>query len=102
MLSRGARRLGELSAVRAPRRTRSPERGRAGGRARRRSLIAGDDPPASSDGAVTDDAVDRFYQGRILRLYPGSRSGVVRTGGGRDVAFAVPHVQIVGTTRGFA
>jgi cold shock CspA family protein len=27
---------------------------------------------------------------------------VVRTGGGRDVAFALPHVQIVGTTRGFA
>lgn len=60
----------------------------------------GDAPATVGDGAPAAD--DRFYQGRILRLYPGSRSGVVRTGSGRDIAFAIPDVQILGSTRGFA
>lgn len=45
---------------------------------------------------------DRFYQGTILRVYPGSRSGLLRTGNGREVLFAIPHVEILGTTQGFA
>jgi hypothetical protein len=59
-----------------------------------------EEPPREA--GVDAPADDRFYQGRILRLHPGSRSGVVRTGSGRDIAFAVPDVQILGSTAGFA
>jgi len=44
---------------------------------------------------------DRFYQGIILRVYPGRRSGILRTGNGREIVFVMPDVEIVGTTRGF-
>jgi hypothetical protein len=37
-----------------------------------------------------------------MRLYPGSRTGVVRTSTGRDVPFAVDDVRILGTEAGFA
>ncbi len=65
-------------------------------------MTAGGAPRETGDDRLGDDTGDRFYQGTILRLYPGSRSGVVRTRGGRDVAFAVPHVRIVGAAHGFA
>ena len=45
---------------------------------------------------------DNFYQGTILRLNAGSRTGSVRTGNGRDIAFTTRDVRILGTTRGFA
>ena len=44
---------------------------------------------------------DRYYQGSILRVHPGSRTGVVRTDRGRDVSFDARHVEILGTTEGF-
>jgi hypothetical protein len=67
-------------------------------------VSAGDDERARSGepAATTDAARERFYQGTILRLHPGSRSGTVRTGNGRDVAFLLRDVYILGTTRGFA
>ena len=46
-------------------------------------------------------AHDRYYQGSILRLHPGSRTGVVRTDHGRDVPFDARHVQIIGAAQGF-
>lgn len=45
---------------------------------------------------------DRFYQGTITRLFPGSRSGILRTGNGRDVGFVLRDVQLLGTARGLA
>ncbi|MBI3767220.1 MAG: hypothetical protein HY271_01865 [Deltaproteobacteria bacterium] len=56
-------------------------------------------PPVT---AAADDPRSRFYQGTILRLYSGSRSGLVRTGSGRDVPFAMSDVRLLGTDRGFA
>ena len=63
-------------------------------------MTAGDAerPPEETPAGGADD---RYYQGRILRLYPGSQSGVVRSNHGRDIAFAMPDVRIIGTTRGF-
>ena len=37
-----------------------------------------------------------------MRLHPGSRGGLLRTGNGREVPFVMPDVQILGTTQGFA
>jgi len=77
-------------------------------------VIDGDAPPAPAsadvagaphDGAASrgDDTVrSRFYVGRIVRLFPGSRSGVVRTGSGRDVAFDLAGARLVGADAGFA
>jgi hypothetical protein len=44
---------------------------------------------------------DRFYKGVILRVYPGRRSGILRTGNGREIVFVAPDVEILGTTHGF-
>lgn len=52
--------------------------------------------------ADSEASEDSFYQGTIIRVHPGSRSGVLRTGNGREVAFAVPDVLILGTAHGFA
>ena len=54
------------------------------------------DPPDASDPR------ERFYQGTILRLYPGSERGILHTGNGRDVPFVAADVRILGTSRGFA
>jgi len=59
--------------------------------------VNADDPSDPSSGSDS-----RFYQGTIVRLYPGSQRGIVHTGSGRDVPFAVPDVRILGTTLGFA
>lgn len=48
------------------------------------------------------DAADRFYQGTILSLSAGSRSGSVRTGNGRDIPFTTRDIRILGTSKGFA
>ena len=44
---------------------------------------------------------DRFYQGTILRVHPGSRTGVLRTSRGRDVPFDARDTVILGATEGF-
>jgi len=66
-------------------------------------MIAGDDSlqagPRAADSEASEDS---FYRGTIVRLHPGSRSGLLRTGNGREVAFAVPDVLILGTAHGFA
>jgi hypothetical protein len=36
-----------------------------------------------------------------VRLHPGSRKGLLRTGNGREVPFTTPEVQILGSTQGF-
>jgi hypothetical protein len=54
------------------------------------------DPPDPSDPR------ERFYQGTILRLFPGSERGILHTGNGRDVPFAAADVRILGTSDGFA
>ncbi len=51
---------------------------------------------------AAEDPRSRFYQGTILRLHSGSRTGLVRTGTGRDVPFAMSDVRLLGTDRGFA
>jgi cold shock CspA family protein len=58
--------------------------------------VAGPPLPAA------DDPRSRFYQGTILRLHAGSRTGVVRTGNGRDVMFTIADVRLLGTDGGFA
>ena len=45
---------------------------------------------------------ERYYQGTILRVYPGSRTGTLRTGKGREVPFAADDLELVGTSRGFS
>ncbi len=50
----------------------------------------------------SDDPRRRYYQGIILRLYPGSRTGVVRTAHGRDVPFALADVWLRGDDVTFA
>jgi hypothetical protein len=55
----------------------------------------------SGDAGLPAVGADRFYQGRIVRLHPGARSGILRTGNGREVPFDGEHLRIVGTARGF-
>ncbi len=45
---------------------------------------------------------DRYYQGTILRVNAGSRTGWIRGQTGRDVPFDVAHLELLGTSRGFA
>jgi hypothetical protein len=44
---------------------------------------------------------DRYYQGTILRLNPGSRTGSVRTAKGREIPFAARDLVLVGAAGGF-
>jgi hypothetical protein len=46
--------------------------------------------------APADDPRSRFYLGTILRLHSGSRSGVVRTGSGREIPFVIAGVRFLG------
>ena len=45
---------------------------------------------------------DRYYQGTILRLHPGSETGWLRSDKGREIPFAARDVQVIGSARGFA
>jgi len=55
------------------------------------------DGASRDDGDIpADDPRARFYVGTIVRLHPGSRSGVVRTGSGREVPFVVMGVRFLG------
>lgn len=44
---------------------------------------------------------DRFYRGRILKLFRGTRGGVVVAESGREVPFSDGHVLLIGLTRRF-
>jgi hypothetical protein len=59
------------------------------------------EPPAAARPDETDPR-DRFHRGVLVRLRPGSRSGVVRTGNGRDVEFALRDIRLLGGPEGFA
>jgi hypothetical protein len=52
-------------------------------------------------GFSDDDPRSRFYQGTIVRLFPGSRTGLVRSGSGREIPFAIADVRLLGTNDGF-
>ena len=45
---------------------------------------------------------DRYYQGTIVRLHAGSRTGWVRSSRGRELPFAGRDVQLIGADAGFA
>ena len=45
---------------------------------------------------------ERYYQGTILRVHPGSRTGWLRTGKGREVPFAANDIQLLGALQGFS
>jgi hypothetical protein len=62
---------------------------------------ANEDGDGEGDAGAPVVGPDRFYQGRIIRLHPGARSGVLRTGNGREVPFDGGHLRILGTARGF-
>ena len=61
--------------------------------------------PRSESGSASvpgdDDPRRWFYQGAIVRLQSGSRTGVVRTGNGRDIEFAWRDIRLLGTDGGF-
>jgi hypothetical protein len=48
-----------------------------------------------SDSEADTEPTERFYRGTIVKLDYGRRSGLVRTGNGREVRFAVPFVEIL-------
>jgi hypothetical protein len=52
-------------------------------------------------GDVAPENEGRFYRGTILKLFHGSRSGVVRSIKGREHPFAFPHVVMLGQLRRF-
>jgi len=54
---------------------------------------------ARPDGA---DPRDRFHCGVLVRLRPGSGTGVVRTGTGREVEFALRDIRLLGGPEGVA
>ena len=48
-----------------------------------------------SDSDSYVEPTERFYRGTIVKLDYGRRAGLVRTGNGREVRFAVPFVEIL-------
>ena len=56
------------------------------------------DEPAEGGGAPEPaDPLDRYYRGRITRVYYGSETGVlVSEASGREYRFKFPFVQIIG------
>lgn len=54
--------------------------------------------PSVADLALTE----RYYQGTILRVHPGSRTGWLRTAKGRELPFAANNLQLVGASQGFS
>ena len=69
-------------------------------------MSAPDEPePPSPPAAARPDDTDprlRFHRGVLVRLRAGSQSGVVRTGSGRDVEFALRDIRLLGGPEGFA
>ena len=65
---------------------------------------AGSEPAserAPGNGPGDDDPRRWFYQGEIVRLRPGSCTGIVRTGNGREIEFALRDIRLLGTDGGF-
>ncbi len=61
-------------------------------------------PGGREEERVGDDIAGReelFYQGVILRLYPGRKCGVIRTGNGREVPFSFATVDLLGDDQRF-
>jgi hypothetical protein len=48
-----------------------------------------------------DEPLDKFYRGRIKKLFHGTQMGVVRSGNGREIPFTFRHVTMVGGVRRF-
>lgn len=49
----------------------------------------------------TPAQADKFYRGKILRLFRGSQGGVVLSATGRETNFAFLHVVMLGDVRKF-
>jgi hypothetical protein len=47
------------------------------------------------------EGAERYYQGTIAHLQPGSRTGSLRTAKGRAIPFAARDLIVVGTGQGF-
>lgn len=50
---------------------------------------------------TADFGPDRYYQGRIKRLFRGSETGIVRSATGREIPFEFQHVVMYGPVRDF-
>jgi hypothetical protein len=50
---------------------------------------------------AADEPRDKFYRGRIKKLFQGSQMGIVRSGNGREIPFTFRHVTMVGHARRF-
>jgi cold shock CspA family protein len=46
-------------------------------------------------------ATDRFYHGKIDKLFPGNQTGLILSETGRELLFESAHVRIVGPIRDF-
>jgi cold shock CspA family protein len=60
-----------------------------------------DRPSEDRDVGPTDLVADRFYRGTIIGRNPGTLSGVLRTGNGREIAFRMDQLRLLGSVRGF-
>jgi hypothetical protein len=58
--------------------------------------------PVDGDSEAPPIAADRYYQGTIVRLNPGSRTGWLRSSRGRELPFVDRDVQLIGAEDGFA
>lgn len=54
-----------------------------------------------TDTPAADESSEKFYRGRIKKLFHGSEMGVVRSGNGREIPFTFMHVTMVGHARRF-
>lgn len=54
------------------------------------------------DADAPSATADRYYQGTIIRVNPGSRTGWLRSSRGRELPFASRDLQLIGTDAGFA
>lgn len=52
-------------------------------------------------GPTAEESHDKFYRGKIKRLFQGTQMGVVRSGNGRDIPFTFLHVTMLGHARRF-
>jgi hypothetical protein len=51
--------------------------------------------------SAADESGDKFYRGRIKKLFHGTQMGIVRSGNGREIPFTFIHVTMVGDARRF-
>lgn len=55
-----------------------------------------------AQGAPGHGIGDKYYIGTIVKLYPGSERGVVRTASGREIPFKFSLVTMIGERRRFS